>query len=129
MLRSIAAIALVVIAMGLLSTFPGWYQETNETGEVRDVKPFPSRPVSNLTLAASVLATLLALVSMMWQHTASVAVATAVQDMGYGTIKSEVGAMAMALGWVGLGCVAVSAIVLALMVLSIRSFDALLPDG
>ena len=103
MSHSIAAVALAIIAIGLLLTFPGWHQETNETGSEIDVKPFPSRPVSNLALAVSVLATLLALVSTIWQHTASVAVATTVQDMGYGTIKSEVGAMAMALAWVGLG--------------------------
>ena len=125
MSHSIAAVALAIIAIGLLLTFPGWHQETNETGSEVDVKPFPSRLVSNLALAASVLATLLALVSMMWQHTASVAVATTVQDMGYGTIKSEVGAMAMALGWVGLGCIVVPTISVLVMILSIMSLDTL----
>ena len=53
------------------------------------------------------------------------AVATTVQDMGYGTIKSEVGAMAMALGWVGLGCIVVPAIGVLVMILSITSLDTL----
>ena len=62
---------------------------------------------------------------MIWQHTASVAVATTVQNTGYGTINSKVGASAMALGWVGLGCLAISALGLLTMNLSIQLFNFL----
>ena len=62
---------------------------------------------------------------MMWQHTASVAVATTAQDMGYGTVKSEVGAAAMALGWVGLGTLIIPAIGAWVMIASIRMFENL----
>ena len=62
---------------------------------------------------------------MMWQHTASVAVAMTVQDMGYGTIKSEFGAMAMALGRVGLGFIVVPVIGVVVIILSITSLDTL----
>ena len=62
---------------------------------------------------------------MVWQHTASVAVATTIQDIGYGTINSKVGASAMALGWVGLGCLAISALGLLVMILSIQLFTFL----
>ena len=115
--------ALATIAIALLLTFPGWHEETMEdSDEIRDVKPFPSRPITQIILVATVAASLLALVSMMWQHTASVAVATTVQDLGYGTINSKVGALAMALGWAGLGCVVIAAIGILVLILSIGMF-------
>jgi hypothetical protein len=38
-------------------------------------------------------------VSVLWQHTASVAAATIAQDLGNGSIISGVGTSAMVLGW------------------------------
>lgn len=114
--------------MGILATFPGWHEETDENGSERDVKPFPSRPLSRIALAALTLASLLALVSMMWQHTASVAAATTAQDMAYGEVKTHVGAIAMALGWIGLAFLAIPAIGLLVMILSITLLDRLTDD-
>ena len=54
-----------------------------------------------LTYTVSTIASLLALVSMLWQHIASVAAATIAQDMAYGTLQSHIGLNAMALGWAG----------------------------
>ena len=122
---SIAAIALAFIAMCLLFTFPGWHEEQDDNGSDREVKPFPSRPVSQIALATSTLASLLALVSMIWQHTASVAAATTAQDLGYGTVRSEVGATSLALGWVGFALMVLTAIGLLVMILSIRFLDQL----
>ena len=123
-LLSIAAVALAVITIGLLLTFPGWHEEHDDDGNDREVKPFPSRPVSLTALAASALAAILALVSMMWQHTASVAAATTAQDMGYGTVKSGVGAASLALGWTGFALMALSAIGILVMVVSIWMLDS-----
>ena len=89
---SIAAVALSFIAICLILTFPGWQTDVDDSGSDREVKPFPSRPVSQIALAASTLASILGLVSMIWQHTASVAAATTAQYLGYGTVKSGVGA-------------------------------------
>ena len=122
---SIAAVALAFIVICLLLTFPGWHEEHDDNGSEREVKPFPSRPISLIALAASTLASMLALVSMMWQHTASVAAATTAQDLGYGTVKSGVGATVLALGWVGVALMALSAIGLLVMILSIRILDQL----
>lgn len=123
---SIAAVALAFVAICLLLTFPGWHEELVEDGgSAREVKPFPSRPVSLIALAASTLASVLALVSMMWQHTASVAAATTAQDLGYGTVKSEVGAVSLALGWVAFAFMAITAIGLGLLIWSIRILDQL----
>lgn len=97
----------------------------DDDGSEREVKPFPSRPVSLIALAASTVASMLALVSMMWQHTASVAAATTAQDLGYGTVKSDVGAASLALGWVAFALMALPAIGLLVMILSIRTLDQL----
>ncbi len=124
-MRSIVAVALALIAIILMASFPGWHEETDDRGSERDVKPFPSVAVVSVALAALVLGSLLSLVSMMWQHTASVAVATTAQDMGYGTIGSEVGAAAMALGWVGLGTFVIPAIGMLVMLLSIEKLSTI----
>ena len=81
-----------------------------------------------MALAFSILAALLALVSVLWQHTASAAAATTAQDLGYGTVKSGVGAKAMALGWVGFALIALVAIGLTGMILSIRILAQLTDD-
>lgn len=125
MIFSIAAVSLAFIAVCLLFTFPGWHEELDENGSEREVKPYPSRPVSLIALAASTLASLLALVSMIWQHTASVAAATTAEGLGYGTVKSEVGATVLVLGWMGFALMALAAVGLLVMVLSINLLDQL----
>ena len=112
----------------LLATFPGWHKEVDDDGTEREVKPFPSRPVSLIALAASTLASLLALVSMIWQHTASVAAATTAQHLGYGTVKSAIGPTSLVLGWVGFGAMALGAVGLLVMVWHIRKLDLLTGD-
>jgi hypothetical protein len=43
------AIILALLSTVLLATFPGWHEERDErTGSDVDVKPFPSRPVSQV---------------------------------------------------------------------------------
>lgn len=116
---------LAFVTLGLLATFPGWHEEMDASGSEHDVKPFPSRPVSQVALAASALASLLALVSMMWQHTTSVAAATTAQDTAYGAVKTHVGAIAMALGWLGLAFLIIPAIGLLVMIMSISLLDRL----
>ena len=119
MASRIAAFVLDFISICLLLTFPGLHEEFDDNGSDREVKPFPSRPVMVITLAASTLGAMLALVSMLWQHTASVAAATTAQSLGYGTVKSEVGAKALALGWVGFTFLALAAIFVLILYMSI----------
>ena len=128
MAYSIAAVALAFITICLLLTFPGWHTEVDDDGSDREVKPFPSRPVSQIALAASTLGAMLALVSMIWQHTASVAAATTAQNLGYGTVKSAVGATVLALGWTAVAFLALTAIGLLVMILSIRMLGELTED-
>ena len=62
------AVALAFIVICLLLSFRGWHEELDEDGSIREVKPFPSQPVSLIALAASTLASILALISMTWQQ-------------------------------------------------------------
>lgn len=121
----IAAIALAFITICIVSTFPGWHEEVNDNGSDREVKALPSRPVSQIALTASTLGAMLALVSMIWQHTASVAATTTSQNLGYGTVKSAVGVTVLVLGWIGFAMLALAAIGLVVMVLSIRILSEL----
>lgn len=113
----------------LLATFPGWHEEPDpRTGSEVDVKPFPSRPVSQAALALIFIASIFVLVSVLWQHTASVAAAQIAQDLGNGSVKSGVGTTAMVLGWFGFGLFVVVTIGLLVMILSIQLLDKLTDD-
>ncbi|KAL6721143.1 hypothetical protein ACLMJK_000243 [Lecanora helva] len=121
----IVAIVLAFICLLLLATFPGWHEETDERGSERDVKPFPSRPVSQIALALIFVASVFVLVSVLWQHTASVAASTIAQDLGNGSVKSGVGTTAMVLGWFGFALFIVVTIGLLVMILSISALEQL----
>ncbi|KAL9131907.1 MAG: hypothetical protein Q9217_000267 [Psora testacea] len=121
----IVAIILAFICFILLATFPGWHEETDEEGSERDVKPFPSRPVSQVALALIFIASVFVLVSVLWQHTASVAASTIAQDLGNGSVKSGVGTSAMILGWFGFTLLIIVTIGLLVMILSIRTLAQL----
>ncbi|EAL92674.1 conserved hypothetical protein [Aspergillus fumigatus Af293] len=116
----IVAVILAFLCFILLATFPGWHEEINSTVSEQEVKPFPSRPVSQAALALNFVASVFVLVSVLWQHTASVAATTIAQDMGNGSVKSGVGTSAMVLGWFGFVLLVVVTIGLLVMILSIK---------
>lgn len=116
---SIVAIVLAFIVFLLLATFPGWHTEDREGSDV-DIKRFPSRAVSQAALTLIFIAAVFVLVSVLWQHTASIAAAQIAQDLGNGSIRSSVGTTAMILGWFGFGLLVVVTIGLLVMILSIN---------
>jgi len=71
------------------------------------------------------IASIFVLVSVLWQHTASVAAAQIAQDLGNGSIKSGVGTAAMVLGWFSFALLVVVTIGLLIMILSIQALDQL----
>lgn len=71
------------------------------------------------------MASVFVLVSVLWQHTASVAASTIVQDLGNGSVKSGVGTSAMVLGWFGFGLLVVVTIGLLVMILSVKLIQQL----
>ena len=119
-LNSIVAILLAFVCFILLATFPGWHEEIDESGSERSVKPFPSRPVSQVALALIFVSSIFVLVSVLWQHTASVAASTIAQDLGNGSVRSGVGTTAMILGWFGFALLIVVTIGLLVMILSMQ---------
>ena len=102
--------------------------ELDDNDSETDVRPFPGRGLLYSTLAFSTIAFLLGLISMLWQHVASAAFVTTVQDMAYGTVKGEVGATVETLDWVAVGVLAVSPISLCVLQLSLRVLDMLTDD-
>ncbi|KAF2261006.1 membrane fusion mating protein FIG1 [Lojkania enalia] len=125
----IVAIILAFFTFILLATFPGWHEERDRvTGSDVEVKPFPSRPVSQVALALIFISSIFVLVSVLWQHTASVAAATVAQDLGNGSVKSGVGTSAMVLGWFGFALLIIVTIGLLVMILSIIVLDRLTDD-
>jgi hypothetical protein len=120
----IVAIVLAFLTFLLLATFPGWHTE-GVGGSEHEVKPFPSRPVSQVALATIFVASVFILVSVLWQHTAAVAASTVAQDLGNGSVKSGVGTSAMILGWFGFALFVVVTLGLLVMILSIQLLDRL----
>ncbi|KAH7325016.1 Ca2+ regulator and membrane fusion protein Fig1-domain-containing protein [Stachybotrys elegans] len=115
----IIAIIFAFICLLLLATFPGWHEEEDSDGSDREVKPFPSRAVSQVALAIIFIASIFILVSVLWQHTASVAASIIAQDFGNGSVRSGVGTSAMVLGWFSFSLLIIVTIGLLVMILSI----------
>ena len=65
------------------------------------------------------------LVSVLWQHTASVAASIIAQDFGNGSVKSGVGTSAMVMGWFSFALLIIVTIGLLVMILSIRVLNDL----
>lgn len=126
--HSIVAIILAFICFLLLATVPGWHQEVDENDSTISRKPFPSRPVSQVALAIIFIASIFVLVSVLWQHTASVAAATIAQDLGNGSVKSGVGSTAMILGWFSFALLIIVTIGLLVMILTMQIVEDGLTD-
>uniref|UniRef100_L2FNQ9 Factor-induced protein 1 n=1 Tax=Colletotrichum fructicola (strain Nara gc5) TaxID=1213859 RepID=L2FNQ9_COLFN len=110
----IIAIIFAFVCFLLLATFPGWHEEEDSEGSDREVKPFPSRPVSQISLAIIFIASIFVLVSVL------VAASIIAQDFGNGAVKSGVGSSAMVLGWFSFTLLIIVTIGLLVMILSIR---------
>lgn len=109
-----------------LATFPGWHEEPDaRTGSVVDIKPFPSRPVSQVVLAMLSSATLFLLAAALWQHVAAAAVGTMTSSSFEGKLISHVGSAAVALVWLSLAVIVVVALGMLVMILSIHLLDRL----
>lgn len=116
----IAGLVLALIATAGLATFPGWHKEENSNGSERDVKPFPSAPVSRWCAALTGLAAGLFHVSAFWQHVSIAAVISTASILTYEAIEVKVGSVAIALGWTSAFLTSISFLGLVIMILSIR---------
>jgi hypothetical protein len=120
------AIILSFFSFLLLATFPGWHEERDlTTGSDVDVKPFPSRPVSLVTLSCATVAAIMCLIASLWQHVGSVGAAAMAETVNYGNVRTDVGAGAMAMAWTGFTLMTSVAIGLLIMILAIIVLDRL----
>ena len=118
--------ALAGLAFVGLATFPGWVEEHDETtGSDIDVKPFPSRAVSQAIAFVLLMASLLILVSCLWQHVAAASVVTTVSSMSQHRIAVHVGAVAAVLVWLSLTFVVFTFLGILVMIISIYALDLL----
>jgi hypothetical protein len=122
----IMAIVLALISTVLLATFPGWHEERDErTGSDIDVRPFPSRAVSQVALTASFVAAVELLIGGLWQHVGSVGAAAMADSANYGNVRTDIGVGAMTMAWVGFAVETVVMVGLLVMILSIIVLDRL----
>ena len=118
--------ALAGLAFVGLATFPGWVEEHDETtGSDIDVKPFPSRAVSQAIAFVLLMASLLILMSCLWQHVAAASVVTTVSSMSQQRIAGHVGAVAAVLVWLSLTLVVFTFLGILVMIISIYMLDLL----
>jgi len=105
----------MVLGILLLSTFPGWHQEIDDDGSEREVKPFPSRAVSQVALffffASFVIITLTAI----WQHAVAGSIVTSLEYSTYGAMKPHIGVVGIVFGW--LACLFSFIVVLGLLIM------------
>ncbi|KAK2798188.1 hypothetical protein FQN51_007874 [Onygenales sp. PD_10] len=109
----------------LLGTFPGWHEEIDEDGNEREVKPFPSKPISQLATILAGIGSVLTLVSAFWQHISSSGGVTMSEGLYYGAVKGHIGTVAMVLGWGSFLAAAIVCLGLIIMILSISLLDRL----
>jgi len=113
----------------LLSTFPGWHEETDgRTGSEIVIKPFPSRPVSKVIAWSLAVAWLFALVSALWQHVAASSAAFVLATTTQDHLVARPGIAAMALGWVYVVLLVAPFIMMVIIILSISLLDKLTDD-
>ncbi|KAK2771100.1 hypothetical protein CKAH01_14478 [Colletotrichum kahawae] len=115
----IVSIILAIFTFLLLATFPGWHEEEDSEGSDREVKPFPSRPVTYLALACVLFSAIIALLAAFWQHMSSSAAVVMAGVFTRGDITGHVGAGAMALGWVLVSLLFLISLALLVFILSI----------
>ncbi|KAF3927217.1 hypothetical protein ABW20_dc0105740 [Dactylellina cionopaga] len=115
----IVAILLATIVLVMLATFPTYNSEEER---------MPSRFVSQIALAIIFVSAIFVLVSVLWQHTASIAAATIAENLGNGSIQTGVGVTALVLGWFGFALLILVTIGLLVMILSRNLVDKQIVD-
>ncbi|CAO2647263.1 Nn.00g081850.m01.CDS01 [Neocucurbitaria sp. VM-36] len=122
------AVVLASFCTTLLATFPSWDTDNLRTGSDVDIKPFPSRPVSQVALAQAFVAAVLLLIASLWQHVGAVGSAAMAETANYGNVESSIGTVAMVMAWAGFTIEMCVTIGLLVMILSIIVLDRLTDD-
>ena len=86
---------------------------------------FPSKTILFLATTTSIFASALALVSILWQHIASVAFTTSLQNLTYGGVQGRLGVLDLVLGWTAVASIMLVSAGLVLLYQSIAMLDRL----
>jgi hypothetical protein len=123
-------VALTFLGFLGLATFPGWHEEVDpRTGSAIDIKPFPSRPVAQGVLLALGLASLLLMISALWQHVAAASVVAIVSKTAHGTnVVGDVGIASIGLVWLSFALTVIAVQGLFMEILSIHALDRLVDE-
>ena len=110
-----------------LGSFPGWHEERDpRTGSDIDIKPFPSRPVTYAIAWALGTASLLLMISALWQHVAAASVVAIISSTVQAhTVVGDIGTASIALVWLSFALAVVAFEGIVIMALSIRLLDRL----
>jgi hypothetical protein len=128
-LNRYVVIVACVIAFILMSTFPGWHEESGGSGSDIEVKPFPSRQVLRGVLIVLVIGFGLGIISILWQHINSSSTASVAEILSYGAVSGHVGAGSMALGWISVAIIGLVGTAILTMILSISMLRKLTDDS
>ncbi|KAJ6108247.1 hypothetical protein N7523_009570 [Penicillium sp. IBT 18751x] len=120
-------VAIAVICFIVISTFPWYHAETDESSSDLDVKK-PSDGPYHAVIGAATMGFAFGLISALWQHVNSSATASMAETLNYGLVAGDVGPAAMALGWIGVALIGLVAFGLLITLLSIRRLRILMSD-
>lgn len=109
------------------ATFPGWHEEHDaRTGEDIDIKPFPSWAVAKGVTLTTGMASLMTLVSALWQHVAAASAAMTIESLTQGKVVGHVGAAAVGLIWVSFALMILVFVGILVMILGIHRVNSLI---
>jgi hypothetical protein len=122
--------ALSILCLVGLSAFPRWRAERDvRTGSFTHIKPLPSFSVMRLCIAASALASALALIAALWQHIAAACAVAVIGAASEGYVVGHVGTSAVVLVWLSFFTTSVATVSVCLIAVRYRALDRLTDDN
>ncbi|KAL4909621.1 Ca2+ regulator and membrane fusion protein Fig1-domain-containing protein [Aspergillus multicolor] len=123
----IISVILLFLSICIMATFPGWHEEVDDSGSEVEVRPFPSRPKTQLCMTFQALAALVLITAILWQHVAAVAQAATTEAAFGGTVTGGVGDVAMGLSWGALAANLLVVCGIGFMILNLRRRSGSVP--
>ena len=119
--------ALTTLGFLGMASFPGWHTDRDaRTGEEIDVKPFPSRRVLKGIVLALGAASLLLMISALWQHVAAAsAVAIITSTVRGNNVVGDVGAASTGLVWLSFALTVIAFQGALIFIISLQALDRL----
>ncbi|KAI0895391.1 Ca2+ regulator and membrane fusion protein Fig1-domain-containing protein [Annulohypoxylon nitens] len=114
-----------LVFVAILFSFPGWHEEEDTDGSVRDVKPFPQRKFALSALMISTASSLCLYIAVAWQHIAAVTASSSVNGLRYGIVEVGTGRASAVLSWLSVFVSFLCTFGMSVLILSIEVLAAL----